>query len=95
MLFIPSVPAESLAVIPGASERYVQAGSELRLGCRINKVVRSGEGPPVIRWFRNDSQVDEINDLRIEVAPSHYVKVHFLGKEAFVRSQGKYRIAAL
>ena len=44
-------------MIPGTDERYVQAGSKLRLLCRISKLVPPGSNPPVIRWLRNGTEV--------------------------------------
>lgn len=59
---------DSTAAIPGNHERGVQAGSELKLQCRILKIVQPHETPPsAMRWLHNGDALPT-NDDRITLS---------------------------
>ena len=65
--------ADATAAIPGNHERGVQAGSELKLQCRILKIVQPHEDPPAIRWYHNGQLVMADTQERIGIS-SHWNK---------------------
>ena len=63
---------DSTAAIPGNHERGVQAGSELKLECRILKLVQPHETPPTtMKWLHNGNTLRK--DDRITLA-AHWNK---------------------
>ena len=83
MVFSFSFFPESFAIIPGNNERYVQTGSSLRLQCKISKTINPGESPPVIKWFRNDTNINPGDNnygrTRVVTSPVQYKKVRNIG----------------
>ena len=59
---------DATAAIPGNHERGVQAGSELKLQCRILKIVQPHETPPSVKWLHNGHLVMSDNQERISIS---------------------------